>query len=85
MKVLRPKTRECVISYPVGNKKVCVWLYLAGEYRGIYWVSCSLYPELGGLFFEYAKAMQRAEKIVLYHNRQLEFSFPECQTESMEA
>ena len=84
MKVLRQKTRECVISYPVGNKKVSVWLYLAGEYRGLYWVSCSLYPKLGGLFLKQAEAMQRAERIQSYHNRQLELIYPECQTESME-
>lgn len=84
MKVLRQKTRERVISYPVGNKSVCVWLYLAGEYRGMYWVSCSLYPELGGLFLEQAKAIQRVERIVSYHNRQLGLIFPESTSDNME-
>ena len=64
--------RERVCRYPVGKKSVVVWYYIRGKYIRMYQVNCALYPDLGGLFFDREKAMQRAQHIVSYHNRQLE-------------
>lgn len=71
-KVKAPQTRERECRYPVGRKYVEVWHYIRGQYMGMYQVCCSLYPELGGMFSERERALKRAERIVSYHNRQLE-------------
>lgn len=72
VKVKLPKERERECRYPIGKKSVVVWHYIRGKYMHMYQVNCSLYPDLGGLFFEREKALQRAQRIVSYHNRQLE-------------
>lgn len=64
--------RERDTRYPIGRKFVVVWKYLRGPYAGMFQVNCSLYPHLGGLYFEREKALQRAQRIVSFHNRQLE-------------
>lgn len=64
--------RERDTRYPIGRKFVVVWRYLRGQYAGMYQVCCSLYPQLGGLYQEREKALQRAQRIVSFHNRQLE-------------
>lgn len=69
-KAFQEREREC--RYPLGRKSVVVWHYIKGKYMHMYQVNCSLYPDLGGLFFEREKALHRAQRIVSYHNRQLE-------------
>ena len=73
VKTLPERERDC--RYPVGRKYVVVWHYVRGKYTGMYQVCCSLYPELGGVFYEREKALNRAERIVSYHLRQLELQF----------
>lgn len=70
VKALQEREREC--RYPIGRKSVVVWHYITGKYKSMYQVCCSIYPELGGMFYEREKALQRAQNIVSYHNRQLE-------------
>lgn len=69
-KAIQEREREC--RYPLGRKSVVVWHYISGKYNMMYQVCCSIYPELGGMFREREKALQRAQNIVSYHNRQLE-------------
>lgn len=64
--------RERVKTYQVGKKKIVVWKYADGPLMGWYYVSCVLYPELAKLFQTEELALQRAERIVSFHNRQLE-------------
>ena len=70
VEALPEREREC--RYPVGRKYVVVWHYVRGKFTGMYQVCCSLYPELGGMFCERERALKRGERIVSYHNRQLE-------------
>ena len=71
-KVKAVQERERYWRYPIGQKSVDVWHYITGKYKGMYKVCCSTYPELGGMFYEREKALQRAQHIVSYHYRQLE-------------
>lgn len=64
--------RERVKAYPVGRKKAIVWRYVTGHLNGMYYVSCSLYPEFNKVFQTEDEATKRAENIVSFHNRQLE-------------
>ena len=64
--------REMVKTYQVGKKRVVVWKYADGPLMGWYFVTCALYPEFAKLFQTEELAIQRAEHIVSFHNRQLE-------------
>lgn len=64
--------RKRVKHYQVGSKKVIVWHYLRGCLKGMYSVTCALYPELNKLCQTEEQAIARAENIVSFHNRQLE-------------
>ena len=74
VKAIRERERVC--RYPVGRRSVVVWHYINGPLDGLYLVNCSLYPDLGGMFFELEKATLRAQRIVSYHCRQLKLQFP---------
>ena len=65
-------SRERVKTYQVGKKKVIIWKYASGPLMGWYFVTCALYPEFTKLFQTEELAIQRAERIVSFHNRQLE-------------
>lgn len=64
--------REKVKTYQVRRKKAIVWMYVTGPFKGMYYVSCSLYPEFNKLYQTEELATKRAENIVSFHNRQLE-------------
>lgn len=64
--------RERVKTYQVGRKKAIIWKYAEGPMCGWYYVTCVLYPEFCKLYQTEELAIQRAERIVSFHNRQLE-------------
>lgn len=71
-KASAPQQKERIASFPVGRERVIVWHYLAGKLIGLYQTTCSMYPDLGGMYTTEEAAMQRAHRIVSFHNRQLE-------------
>lgn len=67
--------RVRVKAYKVGKKQVIVWQYVNGHLNGMYYVSCSLYPEFNELCRSEDLAIERAVNIVSFHYRQLEISW----------
>lgn len=68
-------SRARVKDYQVGRKKVIVWRYTDGRLNGLYYVSCSLYPEFNILCTTEDDAIRRAENIISFHKRQLEIDW----------
>lgn len=69
--------RERNLVLPLGKKRVLVYEIVSGAGIGLGIVQCSLYPDLAGVFPCLDKAIERAHRIVEFHNRQLSITFGE--------
>ena len=75
LNALGEKERSYVLS--LGRKKVIVYHIKSGKGVGLGIVQCSLYPNLGGVFPDLEKAIDRANRIRSFHERQLDIVFVE--------
>lgn len=73
LSALGEKERKQVLT--LGRKRVVVYEIVAGKGMGLGIVQCSLYPNLGGVFPNLTTAMDRAQKIKSFHERQLDITF----------
>lgn len=75
LNALGEKERKLVLL--LGRKKVMVYTIVSGKGLGMGVVQCSLYPDLGGVFYDTEKAIERAHRIKSFHERQLDIVFEE--------
>lgn len=75
LNALGEKERRLVLT--IGRKRVVVYEVVKGLGKGMGIVQCSLYPDLGGIFPNSERALDRANKIRKFHERQLEIMFVE--------
>ena len=75
LNALGEKERRLVL--PLGRKKVLVYAIVSGVGNGMGIVQCSMYPNLGGVFPCIEKAIERAHRIVSFHERQLSIKLVE--------
>ena len=71
LNALGEKERKLVL--PIGRKRVLVYEIVSGKGLGLGIVECSMYPKLGGVFPNLEKAIERANRIKSFHERQLNF------------
>lgn len=69
--------KERRLALPIGTKRVMVYEVISGKGKGLGIVQCSMYPDLGGRFPNLETAMDRANKIKRFHERQLNLMFNE--------
>lgn len=69
LNALGEKERRLVL--PLGRKSVIVYEIVTGKGIGQGIVQCSLYPNLGGVFYHLEDAIARAHRIKSFHERQL--------------
>ena len=67
--------RESRLVLTIGRKRVVVYEIIAGKGEGMSIVQCSLYPNLGGIFPNIDRAIDRAYKIKSFHERQMSIEF----------
>ena len=79
LNALGEKKRNLVL--PLGKKRVLVYEVVSGVGIGLGIVQCTLYPDLAGMFPSLDKAIERAHRIVDFHNRQLDITFGEQREE----
>lgn len=79
LNALGEKERSYVLS--LGRKKVIVYHIISGKGVGLGIVQCSLYPNLSGVFPDLEKAIDRANRIKSFHERQLDIVFVEQEKE----
>lgn len=75
LNALGEKERKLVL--PLGRKRIMVYEFVTGKAIGLGMVQCSLYPNLGGVFPNLEKAIERAHRIKNFHERQLDIMFVE--------
>lgn len=79
LNALGEKERKLIL--PLGRKRIIVYVVVSGLGEGIGIVQCSLYPNLGGIFTNLEKAIERANKIKSFHERQLDIKFEQQEKE----
>lgn len=71
------EVRERRMVLPIGGKRVIVYEIVSGKRKGMGVVQCSLYPNLGGVFYDLEDAKTRAYNIKRFHEKQLDIVFVE--------
>lgn len=75
LNALGEKERKLVL--PIGRKRIMVYVVTTGKGAGLGIVQCSMYPNLGGVFPNLEKAVERAHRIKSFHERQMDIVFQE--------